>query len=58
MDYLRVPEPRLIAEHFSDALRSSVRKEQPYTHWTLVRRAAGRTVRRRAASAHPAAAYR
>ncbi|MGA7949628.1 MAG: hypothetical protein WCA45_05640 [Thiobacillaceae bacterium] len=35
MDYLRVPEPRLIAEHFSDALRSSVRKEQPYTHWTL-----------------------
>jgi len=35
MDFPRVPEPSLIATHFCNALRSSVRKEAPYTHWTL-----------------------
>jgi hypothetical protein len=35
MEFLRVPEPKLIADHFCNALRASVRKEQPYTHWSL-----------------------
>ncbi|MGO9443360.1 MAG: hypothetical protein ACLPXB_01135 [Thiobacillaceae bacterium] len=37
MDFLPVPEPEAIAGHFCNALRSSVREEQPYRHWTLAR---------------------
>lgn len=35
MDFPHVPDPKLIADHFCNALRASARKEDPYTHWVL-----------------------